>query len=525
MNPSKLKILTGRDFRLAAYVIVFLSVLSLIGRYTPDYLTHQVLSAVVDTLFLYLILVACRVRSWVQYTIGVALRFYLCVYFAVCVYHWSLYGQLPGLPAIYALLDTNGAEAVGFLIGTSNWRSLLITFVSLMGMLILMKGTEVQIVRPPVALSYVLIAFGIGLASSTHPIVYTNNPLLFSAINFREAIAQKAQFKKMLSRLAHDNANAIAVRQLSDHIIVIGESLSKRHMQLYGYARETNPKLSEMKSSLFVDQNAYSNHGTTVLSLLDMLTVNKGDQDNEERATFISLIKQAGYRVAWISNQQSVGDADTWVSVLAGQGDRTYFLNRRGWTEGVSFDSVVLPELENELHNVGPEIIFVHLLGSHAAYGFRYPATYSYFNQCSQRILGCAGGFLVSKVDEYDNSVRYNDAIVAEIIKIAMRNNVASVTYLSDHGESLGANSVFGHEENTGNPDIHRVPLLFYIRPGYEVDRDTLRANLNRCWVNSSFISTMSDLIGVRHDLFVESKSLFRKAYQEDSEICTRFAR
>jgi heptose-I-phosphate ethanolaminephosphotransferase len=473
-----------------------------------------------------LILVACRVRSWVQQTLGAALRFYLCVYFALCVYHWSLYGQLPGLPAVYALFDTNGAEAVGFLVGTFNWRALLITFLSLMGMLILMKGTQVQIVRSRVALAYVLVAFGIAWASATHPIVYTNNPLLFSAFNFRAAIVQKAEFKKMLSSLTHGNTNVMAVGQLGDHIIIIGEALSKRHMQLYGYARETNPKLSEMKGSLFVDQNAYSNHGTTVLSLLDMLAINKGDNGNEERATFISLIKQAGYRVAWISNQQSIGDTDTWVSVLAGQADRTYFLNRRGWAEGVSFDSVVLPELENELHNVGPEIIFVHLLGSHAAYGLRYPPNYSYFNQCSQRTPGCADGFWWGRVNEYDNSVRYNDAIVAEIIKIAIRNNVAPVTYLSDHGESLGeGNSVFGHGENTGIPDIHRVPLLFYIRPGYEVDRDTLRANLNRCWVNSSFISTMSDLVGVRHDLFVESKSLFRKAYQEESEICARFAR
>src|ERR1700686_2702235 len=105
MSTTINRILLNRDLRLASYIILFIALLSFIGRYTPGYVTMQVPSIVLNIAFLYFLLGACRVDSSVPRIIGVGLHFYLGLYFILLVYHWALFGQLPGLPAIYALLD------------------------------------------------------------------------------------------------------------------------------------------------------------------------------------------------------------------------------------------------------------------------------------------------------------------------------------------------------------------------------------------------------------------------------------
>ncbi len=43
-------------------------------------------------------------------------------------------------------------------------------------------------------------------------------------------------------------------------IVVIGESLTRNHMSLYGYPRNTNPLLSERKDNLYVYNNRWLHH-------------------------------------------------------------------------------------------------------------------------------------------------------------------------------------------------------------------------------------------------------------------------
>ena len=44
----------------------------------------------------------------------------------------------------------------------------------------------------------------------------------------------------------------------STHIVVIGESTSRLHMSLYGYERQTNPKLESMKKELKIFNNVFA---------------------------------------------------------------------------------------------------------------------------------------------------------------------------------------------------------------------------------------------------------------------------
>ena len=58
----------------------------------------------------------------------------------------------------------------------------------------------------------------------------------------------------------------------STHIVVIGESTSRLHMSLYGYERQTNPKLESMKKELKIFNNVFASRPNTIESLEQVLT-------------------------------------------------------------------------------------------------------------------------------------------------------------------------------------------------------------------------------------------------------------
>ena len=70
-------------------------------------------------------------------------------------------------------------------------------------------------------------------------------------------------------------------------------------MQLYGYQRETNPKLSRIKDELVIFDNVLSPHCYTTGSLLKSLTLRDWEDDtpNQIPATFNGYCKDG-----WIQN-------------------------------------------------------------------------------------------------------------------------------------------------------------------------------------------------------------------------------
>src|SRR5699024_4361655 len=92
------------------------------------------------------------------------------------------------------------------------------------------------------------------------------------------------------------------------HIVVIGESTTTWHMQLYGYHKETNPLLTEIRDELFIFDSVISPHTHTILSLEKMLSYsNYENQKPERNASIVQLANQAGFTSYWISNQRPIG--------------------------------------------------------------------------------------------------------------------------------------------------------------------------------------------------------------------------
>ena len=113
-----------------------------------------------------------------------------------------------------------------------------------------------------------------------------------------------------------------------DYVIVLGESARKDYHHAYGYPIENTPFMSNSKGILI---DGFRSAGTnTVSSLRLMLTLpNKEKWEPNYNLSLIDLVKSAGIKTYWLSNQGMLGEFDTPVSSLASKADETIFLKKR----------------------------------------------------------------------------------------------------------------------------------------------------------------------------------------------------
>ena len=133
-------------------------------------------------------------------------------------------------------------------------------------------------------------------------------------------------------------------------IIIIGESTTKHHLGIYGYHRNTTPNLENLRSELLVFNDVISPHTHTIPALGKVLTfATTANPEAKEHGSLVQLVKAAGYKTSWISNQIPIGINETMVSILAQAADYSYYTNLGGEQELRSLDERVLPILAKSL--------------------------------------------------------------------------------------------------------------------------------------------------------------------------------
>jgi len=312
-------------------------------------------------------------------------------------------------------------------------------------------------------------------------------------------------------------------------VLVIGESTTRVHMGLYGYARDTTPKLSSIKNELMVFDNVFASRPNTIESLEQVLTFANQAHPELYKTTpsLIAMMKQAGYKTYWITNQQTLTKRNTMLTTFAKQADEQVFLNHARSQNAYSFDEKVLaPFAEKLLKKDEKKLIIVHLLGTHMKYAYRYPVDYDFFKNAkgiSDAISADAAK--VTLVNEYDNAIRYNDYIVHSLIEqLKQSTNSATqglLVYFSDHGEDVydsAPHEFKGRNEGAPTYPMYAVPLIIWHSPNWQsVQQLSDPAIRNRQYDNADFIHTWSDLIGLSYDGYRADESLINKAYTADT--------
>ncbi|PKQ43552.1 sulfatase-like hydrolase/transferase [Confluentibacter flavum] len=451
--------------------------------------------------------------------------FNLCLFFETFYYYH--FESIFSASAIFVILETNSIETREFLTSYVTKTILFLfglsIFIIIYGLKIIDKSICQSIIKKGHKLNYLLIFLILVFLKITNLIVY-NVPYL--AIKTPITYCQETNKLKIYGE---DNQlgsftnvkHAKSKDKKELYIIVIGESASKAHFQLYNYYRKTTPLLNNIKDELIVLNDVISPHAYTIGSLTKGLTL--GNVENPEgkyQGSIIQLLNQAGFRTYWISNQRPVGVSDTQVTQIAKGASKSVFLNIKHTSEKTPYDEVLLPELNKIVQEEGDKkVVFLHMIGEHFFYEKRYPPEFDYFKDKPNTKF--KRDDVYKTINAYDNAIRYTDSILGEVIKTARKQNSDSfVMYFSDHGQEVYDEiDFFGQTvDQRVTKNMYEIPMLLWMSDSYKL-KNQIALNLNNKYMADDVIHSIADLCNVTSNEIDSTRSIFNEHFKERKRI------
>ena len=280
-------------------------------------------------------------------------------------------------------------------------------------------------------------------------LLLTLNPILPIGNAIAFGLASEADKHIVLQPLGTDAHVGVSNRSGKPRVLVIvtGETARAENFSLSGYARLTNPELSQLDITYFSDT---SSCGTATSVSVPCMFSNLTRAGYSHRAglaneNLLDVLGHAGIRTEWWDNNTgSKGVADRTTTRSFSKAD-----DPRYCTNSECLDEGMVAQLDSWLASVrGDTVLVLHQLGSHGpTYYQRYPAGFAHFKpECRTGVLGTCSREEV--VNAYDNTILYTDHILASVIK-ALKARQGSIDpamiYMSDHGESLGEHGLYLH--------------------------------------------------------------------------------
>jgi len=340
--------------------------------------------------------------------------------------------------------------------------------------------------------------------------------LFFCFYHYREQnleLKNALQNPRLPSRLQRiDNGDILG-------IVIIGESVSRSHMSLFGYPRPTSPRLTAMRNELIVFDNVISSFAQTAVSLMRVFTI-ISDRSDGINCSLVNLCSNTGFYTEFISNQYRWGTSDNSTSLIFRSVDRREFLtetNTRGST-----DANIIPALQQRLPAVAnrPAVFFLHLIGNHFSYNRRYPESFNRFKQHRDDITQNLSHERARILNEYDNAILYNDTVIADLIeKVRATGRPAFVLYFSDHGEPVFEDGVTNirHSESTSRY-VYEVPMILWLSPQYKARFPRLAAeaaaNAAKPYQTNDLTYGLAALLRLSYDAFPDHKNIFSASYR-----------
>jgi len=286
------------------------------------------------------------------------------------------------------------------------------------------------------------------------------------------------------------------------YFLVIGESQNKNHMHVYGYDRETTPWLSSVKNDkhFVLFKNAYSCHTHTVPVLTYALTAKNQYNTIElnKAVSLLEIVEAAGYETVWLSNQVKYSLWDTPITVIATEANQQQWINKNvGETTHTDFYDIKLVEQLNNVAYSDKMLIVIHLMGNHGPYRERYPKEFDVYSGRPD-------------VDDYDNSILYNDYVMQEIYNKAKEiPNFKAMLYFADHSEAV--KQKLGHNAGRYVPDMTEIPMYIIFSDSYMQEHSDKVANFksaaNKAITNDLIFNTVLSLMHVEVDGVYEAEN------------------
>ena len=415
---------------------------------------------------------------------------------------------------LFTVFQSNSSESYEFVNDFISWKYILlfIFITAIVGTLLYRQEKKETLKIEKSLLLFIIITF-LSISLTQFSQLRLPNFIIEGFDKYGEELRtfREVQEKRKAGEIKF---NASKKAQGETYIIVIGESLHKKHMGIYGYLRDTTPLLSKMNDDgeLIVFSNTYSNHTLTVPVLeLSLTEANQYNNKNYyDSISIIELLKKADIETYWLTNQTIYGAWDNMVSVIASSSDNLVALNKSTGKQikTQKYDGALIDEVKKVLAQKTDKnrVIFVHLMGNHTSYDSRYPKD-KYSTYSDKLKLGNFGSLASgnNNINYYDNSVVYNDYVVSSILKELQKEKGANgFIYMSDHADDVVAD--IGHMSSRFTYEMTQIPMIGWFSEKYKKEYSSKYNNLlnnrDKLYSNDMFYDTLVGIFDIKTDKY-----------------------
>lgn len=264
------------------------------------------------------------------------------------------------------------------------------------------------------------------------------------------------------------------------YVMVIGETARAMNFSLYGYQRDTNPRLSKPRGLVaFSDVTTQSNTThKSVPMLLSLASASNFERLFHEKG-ILQAFREAGFHTVFLSNQRPnhsfidfLGEqADQWLFLKTGDANPAgRELAEAPGKDGNYYDADLLPILDKILaRKRKKEFIVLHTYGSHFNYMDRYPRQMAHFQpdtHCEAKKENRP-----DLINAYDNTIRYTDLVLSGVIeRLSRHGGMSAMLYTSDHGENIfdDSHKLFLHASPRASEYELHVPFLVWTSQSFQ---------------------------------------------------------
>ena len=304
-------------------------------------------------------------------------------------------------------------------------------------------------------------------------------------------------------------------------VVIIGESYSRYHSQLYGYDKETSPLLMEKVQSgeLIVYTDVITPINDTERAFRAIYSLGEYYSDVYcDCLLFPYIFKQAGYYTVNIDNMDLASSTNR---VKDSEKLSELMFDYRNSEVG-EYDEEILEWLDVNDCEHPKQLFVIKLLGQHYDYADQFPDSWARYDAKDYDRADLPEN-KVQLIADYDNATIYNDFVVNSIID-HFKEDKAVVMYFSDHGEEVyDERDYMGHGGTT--PFLNYqfdIPFMIWMSESYKesnpLEVKNLLAHKDCSYTIDDVSHTILDMAGISCSQLVPERSLANEAFEPREE-------
>lgn len=355
---------------------------------------------------------------------------------------------------------------------------------------------------------------------------YYPTNLAFNVIKFSKKI-RRIDHKELVKNFRYDAKKEDSLRNKEIYVLVIGETARFHNWGIYGYSRNTSPRLQK-RTDLLAYTDVSTAGAMTELSIPLMITralPNNFEQHYREKSVETAF-KESGFQTYWISNQADYFN----IQMHFKEVDSAFNLGDHLSGKEPIRDIEIVNKFQQVLNqNHSKRLFFIlHTMGSHFNYNMRYPQSFDVFrpsgegksfnpmNKENKKIM----------VNAYDNSILYTDMILDSLMNILNKQNAVSyLIYLSDHGENLYDDDRmrFLHPPSVPTKFVAHIPFFVWTSSSYDstypIKYMELKKHVNNPVSSDNVFESLLDMANISYPGTNLSRSISSDKFQNSNQM------